>query len=171
MAQKFLRLSAGKIKELEATVATAGAGDAGKIPALDAGGKLDVNMMPTGVGPQTKSFVTSENLAAGNLVNIWDDGGTPKARKADATTTGKEANGFVLAGTTSPAAATVYFNGTLSGLSGLTGGADYFLGTTAGGIVLAASVPSSAGNVVQPVGRALSATELAFNPLDAIELV
>ena len=91
---------AGVISELEALVTSAGAGDAGKIPALDATGKLDNSLMPVGIGADSKILPASENLAAGDLVNVWNDSGTAKARKADATIAGKEANGFVLSAVT-----------------------------------------------------------------------
>jgi hypothetical protein len=168
MAQKFLRILAGVISELEALVTSAGAGDAGKIPALDATGKLDNSLMPVGIGADSKILVASENLAAGDLVNVWNDTGTAKARKADATVAGKEANGFVLAAVTSGNNATVYFDGTDTQLSGLTPGAVYYLATTAGGVT--ATPPSGSGNVVQRVGRALSATELTFEPGEPITL-
>jgi hypothetical protein len=168
MAQKFLRILAGVIGELEALVTSAGAGDAGKIPALDATGKLDNSLMPVGIGADSKTLAASENLAAGDLVNVWNDSGTAKARKADATTAGKEANGFVLAAVTSGNNATVYFDGTNTQLSGLTPGAVYYLAATAGGITN--TPPSASGNVVQRVGRALSATELTFEPGEPITL-
>lgn len=167
MANKYIALVLGKQKEIAGQVTSSGAGDAGKIVALDAGGKLDVTLMPTGVGPQTASIVSSENLAAGALVNIWNDGGTPKVRNADADSPAKEANGFVLAGVTAPAAATVYFNGTISGLSGMVAG-DMFLSATAGQAT--ATPPSTTGQIVQVIGRAISATEIAFNPQEGVEL-
>ena len=168
MAQKFLRMLAGVIAELEGLVTSAGAGDAGKIPALDATGKLDNSLMPVGIGADSKILVASENLAAGDLVNVWNDSGTAKARKADATVAGKEANGFVLAAVTLGQNATVYFDGTDTQLSGLTPGAVYYLATTAGGVTT--TPPSGSGNVVQRVGRALSATELTFEPGEPITL-
>jgi hypothetical protein len=146
---------------------SAGAGDSGKLPALDAAGKLDTSFMPTGIGADTASIVTSENLSAGDLVNIYDNTGTPTARKADATTAGKEAHGFVLAATTSPAAATVYFEGSNTGVSGLTAG-NQFLSTTAGGST--STAPSGSGNVVQKVGVATSATNLNFEAAQPIVL-
>lgn len=140
---------------------SAGAGDAGKLPKLDASGKLDNTMMPAGLGADSLSVVTSETLSAGNLVNIYNNAGTLTARKADSTAVGKEANGFVTAGSTSPTANTVYFDGTISGLSGLTPGTSYFLDKTSPGGVIA-TPPSVSGNVVQRVGKALSATTLTF---------
>ena len=168
MAQKFLRMLAGVIAELEALVTSAGAGDAGKIPALDATGKLDNSLMPVGIGADSKILPASENLAAGDKVNVWNDSGTAKARKADATVAGKEANGFVLAAVTSGANATVYFDGTNTQLSGLSPGAVYYLATTAGGVTT--TPPSGSGNIVQRVGRALSATELTFEPGEPVTL-
>ena len=101
--------------------------------------------------------ITSEALAAGDLVNIWNSGGA-KARKADATTAGKEAHGFVLAAFGSGVPAAVYFEGTNTAVTGLTPGPQ-FLNTTAG--AASSTAPSGSGNVVQRVGVAVSAT--AFN--------
>ena len=138
---------------------SAGAEDSGKLPALDAAGRLDTSFMPTGIGADTSSIVSSENLAAGDLVNIWNNTGTANVRKADATVAGKEAHGFVLSAVTSPAAATVYFEGSNTGVTGLTPGPQ-FLSTTAG--LCTATAPSAAGNVVQRVGLATSATSINF---------
>ena len=138
---------------------SAGAGDSGKLPALDAAGKLDNSFMPTGIGADTSSIVSSENLAAGDLVNIWNNAAVANVRKADATVAGKEAHGFVLSAVTAPAAATVYFEGSNTGVTGLTPGPQ-FLSTTAGRCT--ATAPSAAGNVVQRVGFATSATNVNF---------
>lgn len=146
---------------------SAGAGDSGKIPALDASGKLDNSFMPTGIGADTAAIVTSESLAAGDLVNIWNNSGTPNVRKADATTSGKEAHGFVLAAFTHPTTATIYFEGSNTGKSGLTAGPQ-FLSTTPGGC--SSTAPASAGNVVQRVGVATSATVLNAEFSDPIVL-
>lgn len=164
MVDKYVGLDASaRLVEIEGLVASAGAGDAGKIPALDAAGKLDNTLMPSGIGADTQLFPASENLASGDLVNIWDDAGTPRARKADATTTGKEAVGFVLAAVTSGNDATVYFAGEITGLTGLTGGARYFLSAATPGAVTA-TAPAATGNAAQFVGVARSATEMTFRP-------
>jgi len=168
MAHKYLYNNAGQITERELTVVSAGAGDAGKGVALDTAGRLDSTVMPVGIGADTKSIVSSENLSAGNLVNVWYDVDTVKVRKADATTAGKEAVGFVLSAVTSPAEATVYFEGVITGLTGLSPGTVQFLATTAGGRTETA--PSASGNVVQKVGVAVSATELSFEPGETIVL-
>lgn len=139
---------------------SAGAGDAGKLPKLDAGGKLASSMMPAGLGADVRTVVASEAISAGNLVNLWSNAGTINARKADATVAGKEAHGFAQAAIASAASGEITFDGTISGLTGLTVGARYFLATTAGGITT--TPPSAAGNIVQVVGVAPSATELIF---------
>lgn len=161
MADKYLRNNAGVITELEATVTSAGAGNAGDIVALDGTGRLDNSVMPVGIAADTASIPASENLTAGDFVNVWNDAGTTKVRKADATSTGKFAHGFVLASVTAPANATVYFEGTNTQVTSVTGGRLY-LATTAGGWT--ATAPSSAGNVVQAVGVGTSSTTINFEP-------
>ena len=165
---KYLKIASGVIGEQAAVQSSAGAGSAGKIVALDAGGKLDNTMLPAGVGAETKELEASEALSAGNWVNVWNDSGTAKVRKADATAAGKEANGFVLAAFDSAATATVYVAGINNQLSALTPGAVYFLDTTAGS--QNATAPSGSGNIVQKVWRSLSATEIAFEPSDPVTL-
>lgn len=170
-AFKYLALVAGKIKQIAATVISAGAGDDGKIVALDATGKIDTSVLPVGVGADTKSLPSTENLVAGDWVNIYDNAGTVSVRKADASSNGKQAHGFVLANVTSPAAATVYLEGTNTQLTGLTKGVMYFLShSTPGGGVVAASVSTSATHIIQELGVSLSATEISFEPSPTVEL-
>ena len=166
MANKYLYNNAGTITEREALVTSAGAGDAGKIPALDAAGRLDNSVMPSGIGADTAAITTSEALAAGDYVNIWNSTGA-KARKADATVAGKESHGFVLASVASGATATVYFEGPNTAVTGQTPG-PIFLSTTAG--VGSSSAPSGSGNVVQRLGVATSATSVNFEAQSPIVL-
>ncbi|MGD9687235.1 MAG: hypothetical protein AB7U43_09725 [Desulfobacter sp.] len=137
---------------------SAGAGDSGKLPALDGAGRLDASFMPTGIGADVGTIEASEALAAGDFVNIYDATGA-KCRKADATVAGKEAHGFVLAAVDSGNNATVYFEGTNTQVSGQTPGR-VFLATTAGQAT--ATAPSGSGNVVQRIGIAISATAVNF---------
>jgi hypothetical protein len=169
MADKYIYNNQGTLTEKEATVVSTGADDAGKVVALDSTGKLDNSLLPTGIGADTKILLASENLAAGDFVNVFNDAGTVKVRKADATVSGKEANGFVLSAVTAGANAAVYFEGTNNQLSGLTGGVMYFLSTTAGGVT--ATAPSGSGNIVQKIGRALSSAEINVEFSDPIVLV
>lgn len=166
---KYIKNNAGQLEEQAATTTSAGVDDAGKIIGLDATGRIDGTMMPVGIGADIKTLPASENLAAGDLVNLWTDTGAIKVRKADAATSGKEAVGFVLSAVTSGNDATVYFDGTITGLSGLTPGAKYYLSAaTAGAIV--STAPTTSGNIVQEVGYALAATELTFEPKASVKL-
>ena len=153
---KYIYNNAGTLTEKAATQSSAGAGDAGKVVALNASGEVDITMMPTGIGADTASVEASENLAAGDFVNIYNDSGA-KCRKADATTAGKQAHGFVLAGVTSGANATIYFEGTNTQVTGATAGT-VFLSATAG--TFTSTAPLAAGNVIQRIGVATSATTI-----------
>ena len=169
MANKYLKNNGGVLTEEEAVAASAGAGDAGKIPALDGGGRIDSTMMPVGIGADTASITTSEDLAAGDIVDIYDVTGTATARKADGASAGKYATGFVLASTTSGSNATVYFEGQNNQLTGLTAGSRMYLSATTPGAITA-TAPTGTGQVVQYVGRAISATAIAFEPAQPIVL-
>ena len=158
-AKKLLRLIGGVITEVFGVQTSAGAANAGDIVALDDTGRIDNSMMPVGIGVDTAIIDASEGLAAGDWVNVWNDAGTAKVRKADATTAGKEVNGFVLAAVTSGNPATVYFEGTNTQVSGQTPGPVY-LQTTAG--TGGTTIPSASGNVVQQIGVAVSATAVNF---------
>lgn len=161
-AQKLPALNAGGVLDLSITngkASSAGAGDAGKLAALDASGRLDTSLLPSGIGADTAAILTSEVLSAGNLINIYNNAGTVNVRKADATSIGKEAHGFVLAAFGAGVLATVYFEGTNASVAGQLGG-DVFLSTTAG---MGTSVaPTASGNVQQPVGLGTSPTSMNF---------
>lgn len=158
-AKKFLRLINGVITEVFGVQTSAGAANAGDVPVLDDTGRIDNSMMPVGIGADTAVIAASESLGAGDWVNIWNDTGTAKVRKADATTAGKEVHGFVLSAVTSGNPATVYFEGTNTQVTGQTPGPVY-LQTTAG--AGGTTIPSASGNVVQQVGVAVSATAVNF---------
>ena len=144
---------------LNGTVASAGAGDSAKVVQLDSSGRIDTTMMPVGVAADVAVLTTSEAIASGDFVNIWNSTGA-KVRKADATVAGKEAHGFVLTGVGSGVSATVYFEGSNTAVSGQTPGVA-FLSTTAG--LATSTVPTGSGNVVQRLGFATSATSINFN--------
>lgn len=159
MADKPLQLINGRATEVEATVVSAGAGNAGDIPALDASGRLDSSVLPVGIGPDTAIIEASENLAAGDYVNIYDSSG-PLCRKADASTAAAAeiAHGFVLNNVTSGDNATIYFEGPNTGLTGLTPGTTYVLShTTPGGVLALASASTPAGHSLQVLGVAIAA--------------
>ena len=167
---KYIEQSGGALQEVQPVNSSAGSADAAKMIQLDSNGKLDVTMMPTGIAPDTASIAASENLSASDLVNVYNNGGTVGVRKADAATPGREANGFVLAAVTSGANAQVYFEGPVTGLTGLTGGAVYFLSDTTPGSVTS-TVTTTSGSIVQRIGRAIGTTSINFEPQEAIKLV
>lgn len=183
---KYLKHNAGRVDEVVATVESAGAGNAGEIPALNASGvladtvlnaattgasktlklkpdgKIDDAVMPSAYGPDVATIQASEALSAGNYVNIHDVTGAFRVRKADASN-GREAHGFVLAGVSSGNPATVYFDSTNTQVTGQTAGPVYLSATPGTG---AAAAPSTSGHIVQRIGLAHSATAVnfAYNP-------
>lgn len=168
-AKKYIKLANGRLQEEAGTATSAGAADEGKLVALDANGLIDTSMMPVGIGADTALVEASENLASGDFVNLWDDAGTIKARKADATAAGKEADGFVLSAVTAGNDASVYFEGKNNALTGLTLGARYYLSAaSAGGATT--TPPTGTGKVVQYVGRAINATTIAYEGTDGVIL-
>lgn len=157
---KYLKNVGGLPTEQAANQSSAGAGDAGAIVALDSTGRIDTTMMPVGIVADTASIVASEALSAGDLVNVWDNAGAFRVRKADASTTGKEAHGYVLAAVLITATAAVYFEGPNTQKTGLTAGVQYLSVTTPGGTQ--GTAPSAAGQIVQRVGFATAATVMNF---------
>jgi hypothetical protein len=159
--RKFLANIAG-IDTLVSAALIGGANSAYEVAALNSAGVFDVTMLPAGLNVDAQSLPATEAIAAGALVNVWSSGGVPSARNADNTSTGKPAVGFASAAIASGSSGTITYAGIITGLTGLTPGAPYFLGT-AGALVLAAALPTAAGTVIQAVGIALSATTLQFN--------
>ena len=160
-ANKVAKLNASGILApalVNGTTVSAGAGDVGKFPQLDASGRIDTTVLPTGIGADTAVITTSEALAAGAYVNVWSSTGA-KVRNADATVAGKHAMGFVLAAFGAAVSATVYFEGTNTAVTGQTPG-PVFLATTAG--TGSTTAPAAAGNIIQPIGFAVSATAVNF---------
>ncbi len=155
---KFIKQVGGAFQE-EATVSTsAGASSASKVPELDANGKLDLTMMPSSIGAEIASAITSEALVAGNFVNIYNNAGTPTCRKADASNN-RPAHGFVKAGFANAATATVYLEGLNDQVTGQTAGA-VFLGTSGAAV---STAPSTSNYIVQEIGVAVSATAISFS--------
>lgn len=158
---KYLYNNNGAITEKAGIQSSAGASDAGKIIAADASGRLDSSLMPVGIGADTASVQASENLAAGDLVNIYDAGaGVFNVRKADASSTGKEAHGFVLAAVVSGSNATVYFEGTNTQVTSVAPGVLFLSATVPGGF--ASTAPTGSGQIVQRIGFGVSTTALNF---------
>jgi hypothetical protein len=162
MTNWFMTRLAGVTKLVQAIIESTGVADAFKLISTNSYGKLHESFLPDGIGADIKIAPSSENLVAGNEVNIWDDTGTLKVRKADAAGgIAKRAHGFVKENVTAPANATVYFNGFNTEVSGLTPGATYYLSDTPGGISTTAPDPDTDdGYIIQEVGVATASGEL-----------
>ncbi|NNJ10595.1 hypothetical protein EKD04_009665 [Chloroflexales bacterium ZM16-3] len=158
MASQFLdiNLTTGVIERQTPITTSAGAGDAGKIPAVGADGKLDPSLMPATGGDSSETITTSEALAAGDWINIHQVSNVRRVRKALGTDTTKPVHGFVNTAVNSGADAAVYTRGVngsvpLSGFTVADAGVPVFLSAgTSGGCTK--TPPSAAGNIVQRLG-------------------
>lgn len=158
---RFLTIINNVRQLVTAISASVGVGDANKIIATGADGRIDGTLMPVGIGADSKLVTASEALAAGDFVNIFDNAGTANARKASAVDATKPAHGFVLNNVASAAQATVLFEGSNTALTGLTAGTQYLLSNTVpGGVLSVSALVPAAGNIVQTLGVATGATEI-----------
>lgn len=156
---KLIRLNPnGTQQEYAGITFSSGAGSAGEFPALGSDGKLDETFMPAGFGQDAIAATAGEALSGGDIVYF---NGTGQVMKADATTLAKAGRGYVLTAVANGAIATVFFDDSNTGLSGLTPGATYFLSATAGGVTT--TPPTTSGQIVQEIGFAASATVLRVN--------
>lgn len=104
----------------------------------------------------------SEALLVGP-VNIWNDAGTVKVRKAIATGFSTICHGFVTE--TAALGETVRVNlvGVLTGLTGLTIGLQYLSDSAAGTFSSTPPAVESIGHIVQELGFAVNSTTVVFN--------
>jgi hypothetical protein len=158
MSRKFLKFdrTTKKPKEESAITSSSGVGDADKLVATGADGLIDQSLLPA---TEVWNLPCSEGLTAGNFVNIWNDSGVAKVRKADATNIGKRAMGFVLATYTTGATVKVYGEGLNTQLSGLTIGETYHLSDSVAGTAVT-TVPTAADTIWQTLGEAVSTTSI-----------
>src|SRR5215216_5828739 len=134
MVDKVLQRVARQLQQYTPVITSAGAADSGKIPALGPDGKFDSSMYDAGAGVSTQPVVASEAIGAGKFVNLYANGGVLNCRLAD-NSNGRPAHGFVSSAVASAGTAAVYdLDAVNGGLTGLTVGAVYFLGT-AGGVI------------------------------------
>lgn len=168
MADKYLRRDAvtGVTTETEATDVSAGVLDAGEVVALNAAGEIDATMLPANIGVTQKSVIAAVALTANDLVYV---DGAGDADLASAAVAGNATCGFAATTVIALDPVVVLFEGVVSGFVGLTPGARQYLDDTVpGGIV---SVPvSGTGKLHQFIGKAISTTEILFEPDDAILL-
>ena len=107
-------------------------------------------------------MAASETIADGAFGNIWSNAGVCELRNADNTDPTKSADVFVLKGASAGGVPQIYGPGSLNtAVSGLTPGAGYWLGA-AGAVTGTPPATEHSGDVVQFLGKALSATALLF---------
>jgi len=169
--QKFITLDNGrhKLRDIESVSETTGASDGSKLIKTDTNGKIHLSLLPIGVGADNLVVIAYEDLIAGNFVNLFSDEGVTSVRKADASVSGKEANGFTLTAVSTGANATIYFEGSNNQMSGLTIGSRCYLSAVSAGAVVT-TPPAASGNVVQYLGVAVNATTIAFEATDGVIL-
>lgn len=111
----------------------------------------------------------SEDLDDGDPVNLHIVSAVVKMRKADAADTTKPADGFVPVGVANGYVGTFYGRGAINdgfAAATLTPGAPYYL-AVGGGVT--ATLPTTTLQGQQYLGKALSDTELMFDPAPMIE--
>ena len=169
--QQFISIASnGAKKILTGITSTGGASDGGKLVATDATtGRLDASLMPAGFGQQVMTATASEALVIGP-VSLFNQTGF-KARKAIATGKATKADGYVKQAYASGDTVTVYYdNDILSGLTGLTPDAEYYLSDTTAGGFTTTPPTTGTGKILQYVGKAKSATEIVIDIEEAYEI-
>jgi hypothetical protein len=153
---KLIKLNTdGSQQEYAGKSVSAGVADSGEFVILAATGKLDPSVLPNGVGADATTGTAGEALNAGDIVYVSNTG---TILKADATTPAKQARGYVLVAVANAAVATVFFDESNTAVTGLTPGATYYLSATPG--LVTTTPPVTAGQIVQQIGFATSATSL-----------
>ena len=159
---KFIKIdeTTGKYAQ-EATTSTGGTGQENKVPNLGTSGRLAESMMPLGIGTDTVVAPASEGLSAGDMINLFNDSGTVKMRKADAGTNQYQAHGFVKEAVVSGNDGTAYLGGIVSGTFDAGDiGNPVFAGDTPGQATV--TPVSGSGKLHQVIGTVISTTEFDF---------
>lgn len=113
-------------------------------------------VVTSGSGVAGTFLTASETLTAGDFINI----GVGGVRRATNDDTSKQAHGFVTASYVADDIVDVFYGGLNTGVSGLTPGSRYFLGTTGGETT---TPPTSPGQISQEVGVAVTSTAILVN--------
>lgn len=110
----------------------------------------------------------SEAITAGDEINIFNDGGTAKARKASSSGFGTRSMGYAENSAALGEDVTIICEGVKTGLAGLTIGAPVFLSLTAGAVTQ--TPPTGISEIWQKLGEAISADSYRLELGEAIEL-
>lgn len=112
--------------------------------------------------------IYDETVIAGAMIHLYNVSGVLHARLAKAADATKPARGFSSNAVTSGDYGEVILFGLNSFFAGLTIGATYYLSPTSTTGQVTTTKPTTAGQVVQAVGFALSGASLFFNPPVAV---
>ena len=124
-----------------------------KVLGLDAQGR-DIELTPVAV--------STGEADAGALINVYAVAGVAKVRNANANT-GLKAHEFAPAQIAQASPGAVILGpGLNTGVVGLTPGSEYFSDPAVPGGVVTPAPTYTTGQICQPVGVAVTATELAF---------
>lgn len=171
----YLDLDTSNGQRVLRTPATAGGGgSANLIPQLDGSGLIPVSMIPPEAldGVWEESVVLSETVAAGDLLNIYNNGGVLTARRAKAsgpTPLQATAVAKTAGNSTDTIVAQIGVVAVTKTGHGFTLWEPLFLSTTAG--AFQATPPNTSGQLVQTVGYAKTANLIVADTLkDAILL-
>lgn len=167
---KYTAFLNGIWQQVAGLVTSTGASDAGKLIETGSDGKIDPSLMPPGIAANQKIANANGGIAIRDLVYIESAGTIAKASAASG---GKPAQGWALATVTTGQPVAMQTEGVITGLSGLTPGAEYFLSDATPGQLMISPGPASnlTGKFAQSLGYALSATELDWNPQKPVYLV
>lgn len=135
--------------------------NAEKIAQLDITGRLAASMMPVNFGQEISVYTFTENVVAGDLINIYNDNGVKKARLADAATL-KQAHGYVRENIASGSQAEVWSDGINTFVLGLETAGDLYLSWTTPGKISTTPPAEGSGFLYQEVGYTASATSMIF---------
>jgi hypothetical protein len=138
-----------------AFISTGGAGNENKAVQTNAQGFIDASMLASA---EVKVGNASEAITANQLVYFKADGTVAKASGA---VSGHKAQGWAANSASVGQPVTVYQEGTIGGLTGLTPEATLYLSATTAG-AYTETAPTGSGEMLQVVGVALSTTELNF---------
>lgn len=109
-------------------------------------------------------LATTQDLAAGSMVSIINSGGTYKAALAGgAAWGGGDCRGYSTGVYLTGNMAEIILFGLCTVVAGLTPGATYWVSNATAG-AFTGGKPANTGDRIQPIGYAISATTLFFNP-------
>lgn len=166
----YLYIKNGTVAKFTAINKSTGTDDKDKIVSTNADGKIDLTLIPEGIGDSANTFPATETMSAGAFVNLFDDTGTAKIRLAD-NSNGRPAHGFIKTAASTGETVTVYHLGATNTYLAVEIGARYYLGTTGSVVKLPVDPDSAAsGTIHQFLGIAKSTTELVTTPADYILL-